>query len=268
MFQSISPGGAPASAPVQPAPGPSSSAPKANENTVTIDDAIKGGEHAKMTGFSVTDVTNKPGQPGAPGSSVALGGLVQGKVMVELIDALIPAVIVLLFRKMKIDAKKTQMQLTQGEKNTLAPIVEACLNSINLDFSNPWTTLSISMLIIYGGKALEVGGTQWLDKKADEKKEDKKPAPVVPIRNPLTSPGAGKAQAPQPNPPKAATDTGPFTDIKVSQPSGNAIAWTDEDYRKVRRWGRYNHEKAIAWLERNWIKNGCALPAKWDKPVL
>src|SRR5271154_6005160 len=90
MFETIKPGGAPA-----PSPAPSPSAPKANENTVSADDAIKGGEHTKMTSFSVSDLANRPGGPGASGSSVALGGLVQGKVAVDLMDALIPSLIVL-----------------------------------------------------------------------------------------------------------------------------------------------------------------------------
>lgn len=260
MFTMISPSSS-GTGNVPPPNTSNSEAPKAGENTVPLEDALKGGEHTKMTGFTVTDHSRQPGGPGAPGSSVQLGALVQGKIVVELIDSLLPAIIVILFRKLKLDAKKSQFQLTQGEKNTLSPVVEACLNSINLDFSNPWTTLGVCMLIMYGGKALEVGGVQWVDKKAGvepekEKKETK-------TSNPLTNSGAGAAKPPTPNPPKAATDTAPFTNINPAQPSGDIISWGEPELKIVMVKGRMNREKAEKYLNKNWIKNGCQLPQKW-----
>jgi hypothetical protein len=259
MFSHITPGGTSGS--VNPNPQqPTPEAPKANEGGITLDDAVKGGEHTKLPIFSASGGTTTPLQPGAPGTTVQLGSLVQGKVVVDLMDALLPALLVLLFRKMKLDVRKTQMQLTAGEKNTLAPIVEACLQSINLDFSNPWVTLAFSAAIIYGGKVIEVGGVQWLDKKAGEGQPLKeKPPPVVNMG------GAPKrTQPPTQNQPKPATDTAPFVDIK--QPE-NVIAWSEEDLRRVRKWGGYGEAKARQWLEKNWIKLGCKLPEKWNKPI-
>lgn len=262
MFSEIKPGGSPAPVvPISTPPGPES--PKANEGGVSIDEAVKGGEHTKIPIISASGQTSLPGSSSAPGTSVSLSGLVQGKVVVDLMDALLPAILVLAFRKMRIDVKKTSLQLTVGEKNTLAPICEACLQSINLDFANPWVTLAFSVSIIYGGKLIEVGGVQWLDKKASEQPPAKASAPAK-TANPLTNPGAGAVQPPAPSTPKASTDQAPFTDIK--QPA-NVIAWSEDDLRRVQKYGGYGREKAIKWLDRNWIKNGCQLPDKWNKPL-
>lgn len=266
MFTTISPGGAaPASGTGAAAPIPE--APKADEGTVSQEEALKGGQHAQMSGFTVSDLSARPGGSGAGGSSVALGGLVQGKVIVELIDSLLPAIIVVLFKRLKLDAKKAQFQLSEREKNVLAPIWEACLNSINLDFSNPWTTLAVSMAFLYGGKALEVGGVQYVEKKAGDTAAQlgaKTQAPVVPINaNPLTNSGAGAAQPPRQNTPPAATDNGKFTNINPNQDSGNVIAWSENEIKIVMAKAKKNRKKAIKWLELNWIKNGCQLPAKW-----
>jgi hypothetical protein len=265
MFSVITPGGSAAPAnPVNPQPAPE--APKANEGGVSLDDAVKGGEHTKMPIISGGGAAGNPGASPVSGTSVSLSGLVQGKVVVDLMDALLPALLVLLFRKMKLDVKKTQMQLTVGEKNTLAPIVEACLQSINLDFSNPWVTLAFSISIIYGGKVVEIGGVQWLDKKAGETPVKQPQTPVVPMRtaNPTTNPGAGSAQPPAPNPPKPATDTAPFKDIV---PPAASTQWTEDDLKRVQKYGSYGREKAIKWLQKNWERNGCRLPDKWNKPI-
>lgn len=260
MFSVITPGGtattsAPGADPVKPA---TSEAAKAG--TVSLDDALKGADHAKMNTFSVSDLskgagaTGPDGKPiggGLPGSTVALGGMVQGKLVVDLMDALIPAAIVLVFHRFGLSVKKSQMQLTQGEKNTLNPIVEACLNSINLDFSNPWSALSITLLLIYGGKALEVGGTGWLDKKAGESKPFEAPKPVAPVK-PMTVVSGGQAKSSEPVIDKPNTNAMEFADP-------GPATWTEADVMLVVKRKKCSRAKAAEWLEKNWRKNGGAI---------
>lgn len=253
-FEEIVPGGSPAPA-AAPNPTPPKESSAANSGTVTEAEALAGAAHTKMTSFSVSDLANKPGGPtipGTPGQSVALGGLVQGKIAVDLMDALIPALLVLLFKKLEIDVKKTDFGLTAGEKNTLSPIVEACLNSINLDFSSPWTTLLISLVVIYGGKALEKGGVQFLEKKAAESKpadplkHEKKKGPAIVAE---MFPGSPASKPPEP------TRTADSTNMDDFGATPGPATWTEADVTVIEKRRKKGRAEAIQWLELNWAKS-------------
>jgi hypothetical protein len=260
-FEEIIPGGTPA--PATPIVPKESAA--ANSGTVSMDDALSGAAHTKMTQFSVSDIANKPGGPaipGTPGQSVSLGGLVQAKIAVDLMDSLVPAVLVLLFAKLEVTVKKTDFQLTAGEKNTLAPIVEACLNSINLDFSSPWTTLLISLVVIYGGKAIEKGGVQLLEKKAaeskpaDPNKHDKRKAETI-VKEMF--PGGPTAAGPEPTRPADSTNLDDFG----STPGPST--WTENDVTIVEKRRKKGRAEAIQWLETNWAKSAAGKKAGGKK---
>lgn len=252
MFEVIIPGGAPQGTTTTTASAKPDQSAAANAGTVSMEDALKGADHAKMNTFSVSDISKGAGGPnggpgmaagGPAGSSVALGGMIQGKVAIDLMDALIPAVLVLLFHRFGISVRKSQMQLTQGEKNTLEPIVSACLNSINLDFSNPWTALCVTLLVIYGGKALEVGGAGWLDKKTNETKPFEQPKPAAPVV-PMNV-----AKGPEPIIEKPNTNNMSFS-------SPGPVTWTQADVKAVVDKKKCSYAKAEEWLNKNWAKKG------------
>ena len=265
-FEVITPGGN-ASTAASPSGAPSgSSGPAgssgesaaANSGTVSLDDALKGADHTKTTTFSVSDLSKGSGTAGAgsgsgsgTGQSVPLGGLVQAKIAIDLADSLIPAALVLIAHRIGLEIRKTQFSLTQGEKNTLLPIVEQCLNQINLNFSSPWQSLAVSLLVIYGGKFAEVAGTGWMDKKSEEKRRMPPVVSVAAASNPgaeRQAPG-GQVQPPAPNPPGASADVIAF------DPSGPRT-WTDNDVTVLMRKKKISRDKAVAWLERNWAKKG------------
>lgn len=234
--------------PASTAPG----SPKPSEpiptGVVSQDDALKGAAHADIKTFSLTDASGKPIAPGAPGagtgSSVPLGSLVQGKHAVELMDALVPALLVVMFKYMKVDVRKAEMQLTEKEKNVLAPIVEACMNSIVLNFNSPWTTLAISVGVIYGGKIIEHGGVKFLDKKASEVKTPKDITNEV-IQKSNERMGMKKENA-------QAVQTAVQEQVR-SAPLGH---WTEDDVRKVEKKRKKGPKEAIKWLEKNWERIG------------
>lgn len=254
-FEVITPGGAPAPAIPNPA-DPKNQSPAANANSATMEDVLQGANHAKMNTLSVSDISKgsgaigpdgKPVAGGLPGSSVALGGMLQGKLVVDLMDALLPSIIVLAFHRFGLSVKKSSMQMTQGEKNTLGPIVDACLNSINLDFSNPWSALAVTLVVIYGSKAMEVGGTGWLEKKTAETKpfeQPKKDAPVVQMSGGFTGAKGPETIISKPN-----TDTTSF------HPDGPRV-WTEADIAAVTKKRRCSKAKAKEWLDKNWAQKG------------
>lgn len=260
MFEVITPGGGSAAAASPPPSNPSGQSAAANAGTVSMEDALKGADHAKMNTFSVSDLSKESGAAGPdgkpiggglPGSSVALGGMIQGKVAIDLMDALLPSIIVLAFHRFGLSVKKSQMQLTQGEKNTLEPIVNACLNSINLDFSNPWAALSVTLLVIYGGKAIEIGGAGWLDKKAAESKPFEAPAAKTPTA-PMKVVGGTGAKASEPIIDKPNTSTMEFK-------SEGPATWTQADVNAVVKKKKCSYAKAEEWLNKNWLKKGGAI---------
>lgn len=267
MFEVITPGGTPSqpsgsgmppsrTSSGQTVPPIGTAAPAANAATVSLDEALKGGEGAKIAQFSVSDISK--GSAGArpqsavnaptAGTSVALGGMLSGKVVVDLMDALIPAAIVLLFHRFGIETKKTALQLTQAEKNTLVPIWEACLNSINLNFDSPWQTLAVTVIVIYGGKAGEIGGVSFLDQKA-AKTTPAAPGPAV-VKPPIVTPfNAPKNDGIVVSVVKSNSDTTSF------HPDGPRT-WTEHDIQQVVKRRKCSRAKAAQWLEKNWASMG------------
>lgn len=153
--------------PIQPA------APEALRGTVSEADAIKATDQSKFTTLTpLTGGGNTLGsQPG--NNAVPVGNLVDGALATELLDALLPALLVVALKALKLEIKKTDLQLTAKEKSTLAPLVKACLDSLFLNFNSPWVALGFSATIIYGAKITEHGVIKALDKKA-ERMADKK----------------------------------------------------------------------------------------------
>lgn len=229
--------GEPGSAPIPPVAGNPSPGPEHD---------LLGGNRHTQTGHS--PVSDYAGRPGGAGASIPLGDLVGGKFAVDLMDAVVPTLFVLMFRQMKIETKRTDMQLTEKEKNTLAPVVEACMRTIRIDFNNPWHTLGIGMCILYGTKAMEHGFGKAIDRKmappprsteelkadAIRKEEERKQADAL----------ANKSQA----------------EIKTAMQNQGIKPWTETDVQKVKDKKRMSNVRSIEWLEKNWIRLGGVLP--------
>lgn len=260
-FETITPGGTPSVAPI------------AQKGLLSEEDALKGADHTKSTVFSVSDMTKGSGAqsgtgvPIGSGTSVSVGQLIQGKVAIDMMDAVIPSLFVLVFYRFGIDTKKTSYQLTQGEKNTLVPMVEACLQTINLNFESPWTTLSLTLLFIYGGKAIEVGGVAAIEKKLSASR----PASTTPLKGAggvkldkearFTNDGKTTFEAPPA--PKFEANLQPGAN--GSDPLGPPI-WTDADVDVVVKKRKGTRADAIEWLNNNWaLERGLVKPGKGVK---
>lgn len=149
-------------------------APAALQGTVSEADAIKATDASKFTTLTTLGTGTGSGFSSQPGNNaVPVGGLVDGALATDLLDALLPALLVVLLKALKLEIKKTDLQLTAKEKNTLAPLVKACLDSLFLNFNSPWVALGFSASIIYGAKITEHGVVRALDKKAERMEEQK-----------------------------------------------------------------------------------------------
>lgn len=159
-------------------PAPGTEVPKAPEmppqttkpglsGTMTEQDALNAANASRIDTLSSLTGAGGTGQPtGNPGGqNVSVGGMVDSKFAVNILDALLPALIVLACTKGGIKVKKTDFELTVKEKETIAPVLQQCLNSLMINFNNPWNALGVSLVVIYGSKTLEKVGTSWLENK-------------------------------------------------------------------------------------------------------
>lgn len=198
--------------------------------------SLKHTEISSVTGTGAAGTTGAaPIGTATPGSSVSLGGMVQGEWAVNIMDALLPAAMVAGFYAMGLKLRKSELQLTEKEKQTIAPIMQKCLDSVLLNFNNPWNALAITVIAIYGGKLMEKGLVGWLDKKQEEKQDEA-------LREKVAA--AEKAN----NPAKFDHANQSAHDIQT----GNALVegqqpYTEADVRARMKAGKCSREKAIEW---------------------
>lgn len=218
-------------APVQGGPHAPGTAPIISEA-----DALKGGDAAKVNIVSLSDLNGNSGPSGGAGNAVGLGSMVEGKLVLEAVDAMVPALLVLACRALlSVVIKKSDMQLTAKEKDILAPLVQKCMDSIMLNFNSPWTALAVTAGCIYGAKLTEHAGGAVMDKKSKAEPEKK-----VTLKEKEAEIKEAMTANPPPPPPV---------------PEG-LKPFTDEDVKKLAFKKKVSELKARAWLDLNWVKKG------------
>lgn len=166
----------------------------------TMQDILQGNEHTKITPLLGGETANAAtsGANGLPGgSSVQLGGLVGAKTAIELMDSLLPGLLVASLYSLSVKLRKSELQLTQAEKDTIAPIMKQCLDTIDLNFNNPWHCLMFTVGIIYGSKVAEKGVIKWIDN-MNEKRDEKELAKIVEMKAAATAPKEAAKPVSQP----------------------------------------------------------------------
>jgi hypothetical protein len=120
----------------------------------------------------------QPYQPSQSGTKA--GQLVSGKFATDLLDSLCPAIIVYCAAAMGYNARKSELQLSASEKQTIAPAMQSYLDTLKIDFNNPLYNLLFVVGMIYGAKVIE--------RAPDMQKKEKRAAPVRSIATPTTTP--------------------------------------------------------------------------------
>lgn len=229
---------------------PLQAGPAPLKNTVSETDALKGVQGSKVsTLLPLTPLGQSSGanQPGT-GASVSMGAMMDGKLATELMDAIAPAVFVAILAAIGMKLKKTDLQMTEKEKSTVAPVLQKCLDSLFLNFNSPWSALGVTLAVIYGSKITEKGVVQYLDKKeamkniASLEKEtaDNKNAPYT---APVINMKEKFANVADPNKPPPS--------ITVEQ-AGKTVTWepTNEMIQAVVKSDRCTRKYAIAKLKK------------------
>lgn len=210
--------------------------------TVTADQALSGLDHTRISTVSPSGAPAGAGptplSSATPSASVSLGGIIQGEWATNIMDAVLPAIIVVAFHYLGVKLRKSEVQMTEKEKQTVAPVMQKCLDSILLNFNNPWSALAWTLLGIYGGKLIEKGGIAWLEKK-EERMQDEALKEKI-----------DKAERAD-NPAKFDYTNASAADIQSGNVATPADPFTEQDIRARMKKGKCSREKAIEWLRRN-----------------
>ena len=104
-----------------------------------------------------------------------MGELLSPTLVVELIDALLPAGGVLLAGMFDVKIKKSELQATAKEKEVMTKPVAAVMQQMNINTSNPFLAFGVTILAIYGSKVAE----KIVTAKMEDKKAEPEFAPVT-----------------------------------------------------------------------------------------
>lgn len=92
-----------------------------------------------------------------PGQQLKAGNLITGEMAVNFVDMIIPSVLVMIIKRgMDKVVSKRSFTLTTTEKDTIKPVLQNYLNSINFTVENPLNALLLTLGMIYGMKVIEV----------------------------------------------------------------------------------------------------------------
>jgi len=124
---------------------------EANEgNEGSIFETAKGAEIGTGQDEAENEPTGKEKK-----STAQLGAMLSGKFAVKLIDIAIPVIIVFAIQKIGYVADKRQWKLTPTEKEVLEPAVQDVLDTIDINFDNPYYMLAFVVCFVYGSKIVE-----------------------------------------------------------------------------------------------------------------
>jgi hypothetical protein len=100
---------------------------------------------------------NTGAQIGPNPQNLNAGSLITPDIAVEFLNTIVPVVFVLLFKKIhdKTISKKA-VQLSREEKETIKPVLQNYLNSINFQVEKPFDALILTVGLIYGMKYIEL----------------------------------------------------------------------------------------------------------------
>ena len=89
--------------------------------------------------------------------TINIGSLLSPKVCVELLDTIVPVIFVLLMQRFfNQTVSKKAVHLTRDEKETIEPVLENYLKSVNFSVEKPFDALLLTVGVIYGMKFIEI----------------------------------------------------------------------------------------------------------------
>ena len=145
---------------------------------------FEAGQGTENTGFSGSPDSNEDPKattrPDVNTSTVPLsaGNVVSGRFAVDLMDNLLPVLIVLGVKLYGFEMDKKALQLSEKEKGIISPAMQQYLDSININFNNPLYNLLFVMGAVYVPKMIEIF-PDLKKRQPKEKPKEKQPESVL-----------------------------------------------------------------------------------------
>lgn len=128
---------------------------------VSANDLLNTGNIANVSAGSAASATPATSVPTPvnttnvnTGKVISIGGLVAGDTATDLMDTLLPSLIVSLLSFMGYHLDKKGLGLTAKEKEVIAPFMQQALNAMQFDLKNPFYNLLFVLAAIYGTKVI------------------------------------------------------------------------------------------------------------------
>ena len=148
--------------------------PRDIDNEPELKSALENEQNRSNIHSSIPDPLNQRG-------NVNIGAFMGGKTGVMIIDSVVPLIFwAILKYGIGVKVSRKELQLTAKEREEIEPLVKNCMDSLNMNFDNPFIALGITMAMVYGSKSLEVGMNKY-----DEKQASKKESPQADDSAPL-----------------------------------------------------------------------------------
>ena len=129
------------------------------QSDTDIFDTGKGAENSH-----INNTVDIPGAVNEPGFSAAIpktrpisaGAFVSGEFATNLMDTIVPSLILLLALQFGYLFEKKSLQLTSKEKELIAPAMQEYLDSLNVNFNNPLYNLLFVVGAVYATKVIDI----------------------------------------------------------------------------------------------------------------
>lgn len=122
-----------------------------------VTDHTRAGETHTVPGQDPGFNYNGNGQTSEGPQQLTAGSLVPASLAVDLVDMVLPVLIVLLMDKaFNKKVHKSYFQATAEEKEVITPVLQNYLDSIKVKIDDPFNALIIVLVAVYGTKIIEV----------------------------------------------------------------------------------------------------------------
>lgn len=95
-----------------------------------------------------------------PSGRVAIGDIIPAAMIISLADSAMSGLSTGMLNKYGYRVKRSEMQLTTSEQKAIEPVLETCLKTVNVNFSNPWEALAYTVIGVYAMKVIAIISTK------------------------------------------------------------------------------------------------------------
>lgn len=90
------------------------------------------------------------------GQKVAANNIISSDIAFSLVDNVLPLALIYILSMVDRKARKSELQASKAESETIKVVLDNCLKNMNVNFDNPFIALGVVLTGVYGSKAVEI----------------------------------------------------------------------------------------------------------------